>query len=99
MGLDIYAGPVSRYAGGGWQTIVEQAGAAAGMPVITVRPGESMQDVLQRALAEGGGAAPIREIRLTDIQPSTTRTSRAGRATARSCCWPRTTSTLSWRRG
>jgi len=71
VGLDIYAGPVSRYAGGGWQTIVEQAGAAAGMPVITVRPGESMQDVLQRALAEGGGAAPIREIRLTDIQPGT----------------------------
>jgi len=70
VGLDIYAGPVSRYAGGGWQTIVEQAGAAAGMPVITVRPGESMQDLMSRALAEGGDA-PIREIRMTDIQPRT----------------------------
>ena len=70
MGLDIYAGPVSRYAGGGWQTIVQQAGAAAGMPVITVRPGESMQEALQRALAEAGHA-PIGEIRMTDVQPRT----------------------------
>ncbi len=70
MGLDIYAGPVSRYAGSGWQTIVQQAGAAAGMPVVVVRPGESMQDLMHRALAEGGDA-PIREIRLTDIQPRT----------------------------
>jgi len=45
VGLDIYAGPVSRYAGAGWQTIVQQAGAAAGMPVITVRPGESLSEV------------------------------------------------------
>ena len=70
MGLDIYAGPVSRYAGGGWQTIIQQAGAAAGMPVITVRPGESMQDLMRRALAEGGDA-PVGEIRMTDIQPPT----------------------------
>jgi len=70
VGLDIYAGPVSRYAGAGWQTIVQQAGAAAGMPVITVRPGESMQEALQRALAEPGDA-PIREIRMTDVQPRT----------------------------
>ncbi len=70
MGLDIYAGPVSRYSGGGWQTIVQQAGAAAGMPVVVVRPGESMQDLMQRALAEGGDA-PIREIRMTDVQPRT----------------------------
>jgi len=70
VGLDIYAGPVSRYAGAGWQTIVQQAGAAAGMPVITVRPGESMQEALQRALAEPGDA-PIREIRVTDVQPRT----------------------------
>jgi hypothetical protein len=40
------------------------------MPVITVRPGESMQDLMKRALAEGG-EAPIREIRMTDIQPRT----------------------------
>jgi hypothetical protein len=70
VGLDIYAGPVSRYAGAGWQTIVQQAGAAAGMPVVTVRPGESMEDVMRRALAEGGDA-PIREIRMTDIRPRT----------------------------
>jgi hypothetical protein len=70
VGLDIYAGPVSRYASGGWSTIIEQAGAAAGMPVITVRPGESMEDLMRRALAEGGDA-PIREIRMTDVKPRT----------------------------
>ncbi len=70
MGLDIYAGPVCRYSGGGWQTIVQQAGAAAGMPLVVVRAGESMQDLMQRALAEGGDA-PIREIRMTDVQPRT----------------------------
>jgi hypothetical protein len=37
MGLDLYAGPVSRYLAGDWTTIVEQAGAAAGMPVRILR--------------------------------------------------------------
>jgi len=61
VGLDIYAGPVSRYVGGGWSTIIEQAGAASGMPVVTIRPGESLGDVLDRALSQrdGQGHGPI----------------------------------------
>lgn len=33
MGLDIYAGPVTRYVAGDWLTIVQQAGKAAGIEV------------------------------------------------------------------
>lgn len=42
MGLDLYAGPVSRYVAGSWTTVVQQAGAASGIPVVTIRPGESL---------------------------------------------------------
>jgi hypothetical protein len=37
VGLDLYAGPVSRYVAGDWKTIVQQAGEASGNPVIIVR--------------------------------------------------------------
>ena len=37
MGLDLYAGPVSRYLAGDWSTIVQQAGDAAGTPVMVLR--------------------------------------------------------------
>ena len=40
MGLDLYAGPVSRYVAGDWKTIVQQAGEAAGTPVIVMRQNE-----------------------------------------------------------
>jgi len=38
MGLDIYAGPLCRYYAGQWQTVVQQWGAANGIPVTVVRP-------------------------------------------------------------
>lgn len=45
MGLDIYAGPVTRYVAGDWLTIVQQAGKAAGIPVEVdrwvVQPGQA----------------------------------------------------------
>ena len=39
MGLDIYAGPVTRYVAGDWTTIVQQAGAASGVPIQVIRAG------------------------------------------------------------
>jgi hypothetical protein len=48
VGLDIYAGPVSRYVAGDWKTIVQQAGEAAGTPVIVMRhnePSDRVTDV------------------------------------------------------
>lgn len=70
MGLDIYAGPVSRYVAGDWQTIIQQAGDASGIPVVSIRPGESIGDVLSRALAEGVQDG-VREVRLSDVRPVT----------------------------
>lgn len=58
MGLDVYAGPVSRYVGGSWSTIVQQGGAAVGVPVITLRPGDSIEEAMKRALAGGAAASP-----------------------------------------
>src|SRR5712691_2883390 len=37
VGLDVYAGPVSRYVAGDWKTIIQQAGEALGNPVFIVR--------------------------------------------------------------
>jgi hypothetical protein len=39
MGLDLYAGPLTRYVAGAWATVVQQAGAAGGVPVEVMRPG------------------------------------------------------------
>lgn len=39
MGLDIYAGPLSRYYSGNWQTVIQKWGAAQGVPVTVVRAG------------------------------------------------------------
>lgn len=48
MGLDVYAGPVTRYVAGDWLTIVQQAGRASGMDVRLVRHGvEDGDDVVQ----------------------------------------------------
>lgn len=55
MGLDVYAGPVSRYVGGSWSTIIQQAGMGSGIPVVTLRPGESIDEQIKRALAATGG--------------------------------------------
>lgn len=38
MGLDVYAGPLSRYYSGAWETIVQQMGRATGMHINVVRP-------------------------------------------------------------
>lgn len=40
MGLDIYVGSVTRYVAGDWQTIIQQTGAADGIPVVVHRPNE-----------------------------------------------------------
>ena len=37
VGLDLYAGPVSRYVAGDWKTIIQQAGEASGNRVVIVR--------------------------------------------------------------
>ncbi len=39
MGLDIYAGPLTRYYAGLWKTVVQQAGEAEGFEVRLVHPG------------------------------------------------------------
>lgn len=39
MGLDIYAGPLTRYYAGGWETVVQREGRALGMEVQVERPG------------------------------------------------------------
>jgi hypothetical protein len=41
LGLDIYAGPVSRYISGDWKTVVQQIGEAQGTTVTVMRPNES----------------------------------------------------------
>src|SRR6266851_1451206 len=54
VGLDLYAGPVSRYVAGDWKTIVQQAGEAAGTPVIVMRqnePADRVTDVNEVAKA------------------------------------------------
>jgi hypothetical protein len=61
MGLDIYAGPVSRYAGGAWATVMQQAGGGAGIPVVTIRADQPLGEQLDRALQRmtaGEPAAP-----------------------------------------
>jgi hypothetical protein len=45
MALDIYAGPISRYVAGSWNTVVQQAGGASGIPVVTIRPGEPLSAI------------------------------------------------------
>lgn len=40
MGLDIYAGPVTRYVAGDWMTIVQQVGHTSGFSVDVARPNE-----------------------------------------------------------
>lgn len=42
MGLDIYAGPLTRYYAGDWQTIIQRIGAEQGMEVHVVRPGDPL---------------------------------------------------------
>src|SRR5690606_18200676 len=41
MGLDIYAGPLTRYYAGDWQTVVQRYGAEQGLEVHVVRPGQT----------------------------------------------------------
>jgi hypothetical protein len=38
MGLDIYAGPLSRYYAGDWETIIQRHGRESGTPVHIIRP-------------------------------------------------------------
>jgi hypothetical protein len=37
MGLDVYVGTLTRYYAGEWQTVVQQAGGAMGLPVTVIR--------------------------------------------------------------
>jgi hypothetical protein len=41
VGLDIYAGSVTRYVAGDWLTIIEQAGAAGGPAVVVYRSNDA----------------------------------------------------------
>lgn len=43
MGLDIYAGPMTRYYARDWLSVVQRYGAEQGMEVMIVRPGEPIQ--------------------------------------------------------
>jgi hypothetical protein len=53
VGLDIYAGPVSRYVLGDWLTIIQQAGAASGHQVHVVRANEPEDAVTDPDVVEG----------------------------------------------
>ncbi len=39
MGLDVYVGPLSRYYGGDWETVIQQAAREGGFEVEVIRPG------------------------------------------------------------
>ena len=106
VGLDIYAGPVTRYVAGDWLTIVQQAGAARGIPVEVIRPNEpadaihdasvvevavgEWQGRLLQSLDVVGDGGPTRPTRRT--RP----TSRTGTATAPSSYWQPGGSVLTW---
>lgn len=45
MGLDIYVGPLSRYYGRSWRTIVQQAAGESGMECVIVRANQSEETV------------------------------------------------------
>jgi hypothetical protein len=70
MGLDLYAGPLTRYHAGLWKTIVQQMGEAQGVPVHVIRlggakapssPDETQKAVVawQRALRDATGIATL----------------------------------------
>jgi hypothetical protein len=70
MGLDLYAGPLTRYHAGLWKTIVQQMGEAQGVPVHVIRLGgpaktatpEATHEAViawQRALREATGIASL----------------------------------------
>lgn len=46
MGMDVYVGPLTRYALGAWLTVVQQAGMADGIQVQVDRPAPEQDDVL-----------------------------------------------------
>jgi hypothetical protein len=63
MGLDIYVGTLSRYYEGSWETIIQQAGREAGIPVAQLRPAGPLGlftqlRALLRSSAGGGERAP-----------------------------------------
>ncbi|HEY6809428.1 MAG TPA: hypothetical protein VI160_11655 [Gemmatimonadales bacterium] len=62
MGLDVYAGPVSRYAGGDWQTVMQQSSVQTGVPVITVRSGALPDDLLRAVADMQAGLTGAREV-------------------------------------
>lgn len=51
MGLDLYAGPVTRYLAGDWLTILQQMGEANGIDVVVSRPNEPADAVREGPLA------------------------------------------------
>jgi hypothetical protein len=57
MGLDVYVGTLTRYYSGEWQTVVQQAAAATGVPVEVVRMNESPDAVRDAAVLEGAAIA------------------------------------------
>lgn len=70
MGLDLYAGPLTRYHAGRWKTIVQQMGDAQGIPVHVIRrggpgeaasPEETQEAVIawQRALRDATGLSDL----------------------------------------
>lgn len=62
MGLDVYAGPVSRYAGGDWQSVIQQSSVETGVPVITVRSGAIPEDLIRAVADMQAGLTGTREV-------------------------------------
>ena len=60
MGLDIYAGTLTRYYTQNWKTAVQQFGEAHGIPVQIIRanPEEHPADEAERSGEEGGAPVP-----------------------------------------
>jgi hypothetical protein len=63
MGLDIYAGPLCRYYGGAWRTIVQQVAEHQGKKVIILREGEGGGWWGKIASAFGRKADPVGLVR------------------------------------
>ena len=51
MGLDVYAGPMTRYFSGDWQTAAQKFAAENGLELVTVRQGEDPANPPERAAA------------------------------------------------
>ncbi len=69
VGMDVYAGPLSRYLAGDWATLVEQSAEASGRPALVLRPdtGPAMTAAESHAAALRWQGAVARQLGRDDV--------------------------------